>query len=154
MQKQILSLIAVAIYALISFQACDKEGNETKISMYNGTKSHYAGDNCMTCHKSGGEGEGWFTIAGTVYTDTTGTNILPNATIKLFTGPDGSGEVRTTIEVDALGNFYTTQNIDFSGGLFPSVSTDSGVKYMSTSVTTGACSSCHGTNVTGKLFGE
>jgi len=53
-----------------------------------------------------------------------------------------------TIEVDASGNFFTTESVDFSGGLYPSVISTSGQSsYMSASVNTGDCNSCHGITV-------
>ena len=48
----------------------------------------------MSCHKSGGAGEGWFTIAGTVY-DGTKNATYPNATVSATAvtkaQPKGSG---------------------------------------------------------------
>ena len=132
--------------ALLLINSCEKEGGcgETKISFTNGSESHNAGQNCMNCHKSGKEGSGCFLAAGTVY-DNTASNIYANATIRLYSQPNGAGSVVATIPGDAKGNFYTTANIDFGSGLYPSVTNSSGqTVYMSSSTTTGACSSCHG----------
>jgi hypothetical protein len=46
--------------------------------------------------------------------------------------------------VDAFGNFYTTENIDFGNGLYASVEGNSSTKNMVSSITTGQCNSCHG----------
>ena len=46
---------------------------------------------------------------------------LSNALIKLFTEPDGDGQLKATITGDAMGNFYTTTVIDFGTGLYPVV---------------------------------
>lgn len=97
----------------------------------------------MSCHTSGGSGEGWFNIAGTVY-DSLKTSTLPNATVRLYTGLNGTGSLKITVEVDALGNFYTTENIEFGGGLYTSVEGNSDIKYMHPVITTGQCNSCHG----------
>jgi cytochrome c553 len=129
-------------------QSCTKENsekNETKISAHNGKESHNMSTNCMTCHKKGGEGEGWFNAAGTVY-DSTKTTVLANVNVKLYSGPNGTGDLKHTIQVDALGNFYTTEAIDFTSGLFPAVEGPTGTQYMSTATNTGQCYSCH--NVT------
>lgn len=130
---------------MIFASSCEKEndGTETKISSHGSTESHNAGQNCMTCHKSGGEGEGWFNLAGTVYQNSL-TSIYPNATVRLYTGPDGTGTLKYTMQVDNYGNFYTTENIDFSTDLYPSVTGNSTPKYMNSKITTGQCSSCHG----------
>ena len=150
--KAILLLLLVAVSGLL-ITSCEKdEGNEKKISHHGSSESHNMGQNCMECHKSGGGGSGWFNAAGTVY-DSLGTNTLANATIKLYTQANGAGNVKYTIQADAKGNFYTTENVNFGDGLFPSVEGPTGAKFMSTSVQTGACNSCHGIT-TGKLWGE
>ena len=108
------------------------------------------GQNCMNCHKSGGEGKGWFNVAGTVYTAGL-SNTYPNTTVKLYTGPNGTGTLKYTINGDAKGNFFTTETIDFGSGLYPVVQGTSTAKYMSTTTTTGQCNSCHGVS-TDKLW--
>ena len=128
------------------------ESNEVKISHYNSNESHYMGQECMSCHKQGGSGEGIFNIGATVF-DSTMNNVFPNSTVKLYTGANGSGTLKYTIEVDAKGNFYTTENIDFGNGLYPSVAGNIDTKHMSSAITTGNCVSCHG-NTTGKIWGK
>lgn len=137
----ITTLIALAFTVISS---CEKENkNETKISSYNDLESHNMGQNCMSCHKQGGAGEGWFTAAGTVY-DSLKLNTYPNATVKLYTEPNGNGSLKQTIQVDGKGNFYTTNNIDFGSGLFPVVEGNTTTKYMNSSISMGQCNSCHG----------
>ncbi len=123
--------------------SCNKEGEETKISSNSSSESHNQGQNCMSCHKSGGEGEGWFNAAGTVY-DSTKLAVYPKTTVKLFSGPQGSGDLKYTVQVDGLGNFYTTEKIDYGTGLYPAVEGNNQTKYMSSSISNGACNSCHG----------
>lgn len=143
---RITFLLAFIAAALISFQSCNKdEGNETKISSHNSSESHKAGKNCMNCHVSGGDGEGWFTAAGTVY-NSTHSSVYPGATVKLYTQANGAGTLVATVEVDKEGNFYTTEDIGFSSGLFPVIVGNSGTKHMASSTTTGQCNSCHGTS--------
>jgi len=137
----------------ITFQSCQKENdgeNETKISAGGTSRSHHAGQNCMDCHSKGGSGEGWFTVAGTVY-DNTKANAYPNTTVNLYTAINGTGTLKYTIMGDAMGNFYTTENIDFGTGLYPSVQGSAAPKYMATAITTGKCNSCHGV-ITDKLW--
>lgn len=149
MKRKSLNAFLVLIVSVISFQSCeqddDGDGNETKISTYNSTESHMVGQNCMNCHEPGGSGEGWFITAGTVY-DSSKKSILPNATVKLYTGPNGTGDLKLTIQVDNYGNFYTTENLDYGDGLYTSVEGNSVTNHMNSSITSGQCNSCHGIN--------
>ncbi len=128
----------------------ENDNNETKVSTYNSMQSHNSGQNCVTCHKSGGTGESIFKVAGTVY-DSTLANVFPNSTVKLYTQPMGGGTLKYTIQVDGKGNFYSTNTIDFSTPLYPAVEGNSTTKYMGSSISTGACYSCHN-NSTGKVW--
>jgi cytochrome c553 len=144
----IFTFIVLMFSVLVSCENEDDENgeNEDMSSSFNENESHNAGQNCMSCHKSGGHGEGWFTAAGTVY-NATGATVSPNASVKLYTGPNGTGSLVKTIEVDGKGNFYTTSSIDFGTGLYVSVTGKSGsVSTMSSSITTGQCNSCHGSS--------
>ena len=140
--KKILIPIA-SILLLSTMQFCTPESDYGSIatSTTGSNNSHNVGQNCMNCHNGSGEAPLW-KVAGTVYNQAlTATN--PNATVKLYTGPDGTGTLKYTISVDAKGNFYTSSNIDFSGGLYPSVVGSTTTSYMSSSITNGACNSCH-----------
>ena len=97
----------------------------------------------MECHKNGGKGEGAFKVAGTVYQDNND-NVYPNATVKLYTGPEATGDLKATIEVDGLGNFYTTEFIDFSVPLYPSITGSTSTEHMPDGIVVGQCNSCHG----------
>jgi len=145
MKLRIFNIFIIAIITLTMCQSCeqDEEENEIKISSFNSTKSHNPGENCMNCHTSGGSGEGWFTIAGTVY-DAAKNQTFPNATVSLFTGPGGTGVLKATIQVDKNGNFYTTEKIDFENGLYTSVEGNSNINYMNATTTGGQCNGCHG----------
>jgi len=147
----LLSILVLSV--LVSCEKDDDNGNgENKdmSSRNNETESHNAGQNCMSCHKSGSSGEGWFTAAGTVY-NSAGNAFYPNATIKLYTGANGTGTLVKTIEVDGKGNFYTTADVNYGAGLYVTVTGTSGnVSKMGSSITTGACNSCHGSS-TGKI---
>jgi cytochrome c553 len=135
----IVSSSLLVVYSCEKEEACD----EDNISEQGDDDSHNMGQNCMQCHKLGGEGEGCFVVAGTVY-DTLSTNTLTSGKIELFTGPDGTGNLVHTIQVDSKGNFYTTENFDITG-LYPVLTGPSGNKsYMGSSLTSGQCNSCHG----------
>jgi hypothetical protein len=138
------SIITSVLFFLSFFSSCEKEGSEKKISSYNSNKSHNTGQNCMNCHKPGGEGDGQFTVAGSVFKPDLST-ANSNNTIYLYSGQNGTGTLKATLQGDAKGNFYTTEAVDFSSGLYPYLKNqaDSTV-HMSGSVSTGACNSCHG----------
>lgn len=152
MKRNIITIMLMAILGMVSIQSCEKEkgASVTNISAAGKTKSHNMGQNCMNCHKSGGEGEGWFNAAGTVYNEA-GTATLKSGTVELYTGPNSTGNLRGTIIVDGLGNFYTTEAINFSGGLYPSVKGSTIKQHMSTNISNGQCNSCHGVS-TNKLW--
>ena len=155
MKKIILSLITLAIAGglLISQTACQKEGSSSSnISTTNGNRSHNMGQNCMSCHKSGGQGDGWFTAAGTMYKADL-VSLQPNTTVYLYSGPNSTGSLVATLNVDAKGNFFTTDAIDFSGGLYPAAKGPSGtMHYMSQVTRTGACNGCHNGGTTDHLY--
>jgi len=81
------------------------------------------------------------------------TTPIANRTIKLYTGPNSTGTLIKTIQVDGRGNFYTTEAIDFSSGLYPSVQGNSTTKHMGSSLSNGSCMSCHGVS-TSKIWGD
>lgn len=149
-----ISYLILALFTFILLSACEKENeNETKISWNNTDESHNSGQNCMSCHISGGGGEGWFTVAGSLY-DKTQINAYPNGSVKITTEPNGAGTLVKTIENDSKGNFFTTESIDFGSGLYVGVYGTSGKqKFMSSKITNGSCNSCHG-NSTDKIWIE
>jgi hypothetical protein len=146
-----LTIVFLATILIFTFPSCKKNKcGDTNVSFSGGSKSHNFGQNCLNCHKSGGEGEGCFNVAGSASNSALTSN-LTGGTIKLYTGAGGTGTLKYTIQIDSKGNFYTTESIDYSG-LYPAISGPSGAtSYMSSSLNTGACNSCHGVS-TGKLF--
>ncbi len=159
---------AAALGLLVALSACDAEDPDPEdlvdepvigdddyerdpglnielVSEVAGASSHRAGENCMHCHQSRGPGPGLFTSAGTVYNQD-GT-ISAGATVELWTGFGGSGELRVAVEADSLGNFFTTEPIDFFGDapLFPFVRAEDGERttLMPFPTRSGACNVCH-----------
>lgn len=143
MIQKIPTFLFVILTTLIVFQSCEKGENEQKVSNHNGTESHHEGENCMNCHYSGGSGDGWFTVAGTVY-DSLKTTPYPNSTVTLLALSNGVMRLAATIEVDAYGNFYTTQQIDFENELHVSVKGNLDSQDMHATIANGRCNSCHG----------
>ncbi len=151
MRKPGIIFVVCALSLMMIIQSCERGSNRTNISQAGGTNSHKMGQNCMNCHVSGGEGTGWFTAAGTVYTlDSSST--YTNPVIQLYTAPDSLGNqtLVTTINGDARGNAFTTASIDYGSGLYPVVVGAHGKKYMAASITQGTCNGCHGVT-TGRI---
>ena len=138
----IICLISLTFtLASIVFFGCNKneDSSTQKISKHSSSESHYSGQNCMNCHYRAGEGEGWFTMAGTVVENSL------NSTIVVSTEPKGGGTVIDRVEVDRLGNFYTTDPISYSNGLYVSVQSANGeLEEMDGKIYNGGCNYCHG----------
>lgn len=135
---RLLFALFSGISIILSLSHCEKDENssETNISKHGETESHNLGENCMACHKSGGEGEGWFTAAGTI-------NGSPGDGFVYFYSDTTVAPVKT-IEIDGNGNFYTTEDLDFSNGLFVKIESATGVvKNMPLKLFSGACNNCH-----------
>ena len=89
MKISVRIFLAVAVMAMFAIHSCEKNENEneTKISSYNSTESHKEGQNCMTCHKSGGSGEGWASRHSQK-----GGGFLPGDLCRTLGGPRGSDQ--------------------------------------------------------------
>ena len=138
-------IIAVMIFSL---SGCKKNSgsNLTATSAHNSSAGKKMSGVCQSCHISGGSGPGWWTVAGTVYTQDLSA-VAPNGTIYFYSGPDGTGTIVATIEVGADGNFYTSNSILPAEGTFPQIKGTSGnVQNMPQLCLSGNCNSCHGVN--------
>lgn len=152
MKKKSVQLFAFLLL-LISMVSCSTENEYGSVtnSTIGSSASHNAGQNCMNCHKPGGGEAPVWNIGGTIYNEAL-TNTNSNATVKLYTGPNGTGTLKYTFQVDAKGNFYTSGAIDFAGGLYPTVVGATTTNHMSSSITTGACNSCHTGTATARIW--
>ncbi|MCB9170074.1 MAG: hypothetical protein H6594_06965 [Flavobacteriales bacterium] len=133
-----------ALIGMLWMDACKHgrcEGGGT--SSIGSTHSHNAGRDCMTCHHPDGEGEGCWTIAGTVYLPDH-QQILPDHRLLLFTRPLGQGDLTRSIDGDANGNVYTSDAITFGHGLFPAIVSGTDTAFMDEPIKDGACNRCHG----------
>jgi len=90
----------------------------------------------------GETGEGWFTVSGTVYKSDK-TTAYPNGTVKLYSVANQGGTLVKSIQVDGRGNFYTTETISFSSGLYPAVEYSGQTNTMQSTTTSGRCYTCH-----------
>lgn len=139
-----LMLCFILLVGTLSFYSCKKgeKCGETNKSISGGHESHNFGMDCMNCHKSGGEGKGCFLVAGSVSKMNT-TSPVSAGIVKLFTQPGGAGSLKYTIPIDSKGNFYSTDNIEYSG-LYPVIVSSNGSQFsMSSPVSTGSCNTCH-----------
>lgn len=140
-----LGAVLLCAVAGLSLNSCEGAFNchEDNISAAGSKKSHNKGQNCMVCHRSSGEGEGCFVAAGTVY-DVSMMNTVSSGKVDFYTGPNETGTLKQTVLIDGKGNFYTTAKFS-PEGLYPVVTGPTGnKKMMGSSLTTGACNSCHG----------
>ena len=132
--RKVVSVLAMSI--LVFFIACEKTNLEKNISSFGDDESHYEGRNCMECHYPVGSGDGSFSAAGTLFGNH-GDDI-----IRLYNAL--SGALVAEIEVDDLGNFYTTESIDFNNGITIEVETEDGeVEAMEREIYFGSCAVCH-----------
>jgi len=134
----------VILSVLVLIVACQKfkpAKNSTVISSHDGNESHEKGNNCMSCHSSAGYGDGFFTIAGSAYGNTS------NANIEVYENP--SDDPIMIIAYDQQGNAYTTEPIDFGeDGLYFAVRNAAGEReFMEEIAFTGQCNLCHGTSI-------
>ncbi len=150
LQKKIIQFFLLVVIPFVAIYSCNHADQLTQNNSKHGDhKSHNMGRDCMSCHKKGGGGNGWFYIAGSAYTNN-GANTAEDVTVIMFTEPDGQGITKKIIEGDKLGNFYTTDIKGFGNGLFPAVVYNNDTTFMSSSITNGSCNSCHG-NSTSKI---
>tara|TARA_B100001750_G_C15263774_1_gene474004 strand:- start:70 stop:600 length:531 start_codon:yes stop_codon:yes gene_type:complete len=129
--------------------------SETRESKIGGLLSHNSGQDCIECHSAEGAGNGIYTVAGSVFRVDQATP-FPNIMVKFYPNKSRTGDPVTVLEVDGLGNFYTTKDIMSEGKgdgeiglLYPSVVTDDNRIDMPVAFSTsmGGCNSCHGVDI-------
>ena len=131
-----MSIVAISLVFLRCQKFVQPE-NEQQESKSGDDESHYFGNNCMNCHYTEGQGEGWFSIAGSIEGN------INNALVHLYT--DTTQNAIKTLEIDGLGNFFSTDAFDFSGGVNVGIEDPSGaIKFMPDKIFNGQCNLCHG----------
>ena len=140
--RSVLGIVATAL--VVAMPSCKHSKCEDGGSSSAGRDSHNAGADCQSCHLPDGEGEGCWTIGGTVY-DNNGDHPSAAAQFRLFTAPLGKGSLKLQLEGDQDGNIYTSQDVAFGNGLFAAVINANGdTAFMSEAIRDGACNRCHG----------
>lgn len=123
----------------------DPSLNVENVSHAGEARSHNAGENCMHCHQPHGAGRGLFTVAGTLY-GPDGRPFAGGAQVLVTTEPFGAGDVLTTVEVDDLGNFFTTAELPLPDQpIAPFATSADGTLSVGMPFPTlsGACNVCH-----------
>ena len=157
LDKNILKFLIVLLPLLLSLGCSSSENdddsdNNSKTSLHDTRDSHRPGQACLSCHNVGGSNDYQFRLAGTVY-NLIETAVYPNATIYLYTGANATGNLVATVDVDALGNFYTTQSINWgSNGLYPMVTSSQGARAMSMPTSDENCNDCHNRNNVSRIY--
>lgn len=149
MMKRGIQLIITFFLLLAILFSCIKEESdyEDNDSMHNSDRlgtSHNTGKNCINCHK--------FYVGGSVYQKDL-SSAYSGAAVQLTSLANGAGTVVAKVTTDKNGNIYTSKIVKFGSGLYVSVIGNTGTKYMSSPITSGACNACHG-STTGKVWVE
>jgi hypothetical protein len=142
--KKLLGLCAC--FFMLIMISCSEDSTDSQGSSDTGSSSHNTGKNCLGCHS--------FKVAGSVYNSEFST-IYSGAKIKITTTAYGSGTVLANISSDKTGNFYTNNSISFGSGVYVCVTGSGGtVKYMTSTITSGDCNSCHNGTTTSTIWAE
>lgn len=152
--RNLFFLIGLMLLSFIILYGCKKTSNDTSTqSKHHETKSHNNGTSCLSCHSSGGTASKFqWIMAGSVYQNGE-VSASPNGMIYLWSGVSGTGDLKATLQVDGLGNFFTTASVMPSSPIYPQVinATGSAFKNMPLPITSGNCHGCHGVS-TGKIW--
>ena len=147
MKNSSILLITFVLFSLSLFINSCKKNKDKNCKIYNvsssSKSSHNNGQNCIDCHTYGGNGEGCFNVAGSMFNSSDKTPMV-SGYISLYSEAYGKGTLKAKINVDQSGNFYSS-DIGEVSGLYASITGPKGeVRHMSQPLTTGACTSCHG----------
>lgn len=145
MNKRLVATLSFLSIMTLWMFSCEKMENDKNISSHSEDESHNAGQNCMNCHYQVGPGEGWFSLAGSVYGN------YQDHSVRVYDALNQ--DLLAIVEVDQLGNFYTTESIDFSNGTTIDIIDEQGqvIAAMGTVVKTGQCNLCHDDSFQAKI---
>ena len=148
--NRIFRIFIFLTFASIAIYSCTHISG-TFVSSHGSMESGSMKDNCtgMGCHQKGAE-QGGFAVAGSIY-KSDGKTRYPNGTVYLYSQPkDSLGKINdstkvASIDVDGVGNFYTTHPINLYQGLYTIVVSSQGdTASMQDPIVNGSCNSCHG----------
>ncbi len=143
----LLSMLFVGSLALVS--SCKKTPSNNctavRVSIPGVGLSHNNGQPCQRCHIYQSFGPGCFSISGSVY-QANKIDYFTKGEIRIYTEPNGQGQLKGTFYVDSRGNFYSTATIAWSEEYYVAFDDGNGnTKHMQNKVNSGDCNSCHGT---------
>jgi len=101
-----------------------------------GPDGHRTGEDCLGCHASMSGSRRW-TVAGTLYSDASGSAAVSGATITVT----DAGGATLRLVTHPNGNFYTTEAVELPLSMKASLCPDSAE--MLSQATSGSCNSCH-----------
>ena len=144
-----IAFLTLTVFSLF-LVSCERSGTgkctETNISTA-ARASHNRGDDCASCHTSGQQGRGCFSVCGSAYKNDKKTP-MQNAVMVLFSKDDNGNitGVSKEIPIDKSGNFYTTETTSFAGK-YPAIISNGDTSMMGGALTNNAsCNKCHATN--------
>lgn len=160
--------IVLFVTSIVSVIACNHY-DEIKASGRESSaleRSHNPGEDCGGCHNdnSNGASSNWWYFSGTAYNS----NYSPAASggrIELWTKISANaiatghldsislatGNRLYSVEIDRSGNFYTSKIINFEGGFYSRLVSNSGKDtiMIKPCLSNTSCNSCHGHNFDG-----
>jgi hypothetical protein len=157
MSKNVMFVLAILVFISVSlfFSGCSGN-NSTSPSNSTTVTGHNVGQNCLTCHVSGGQSsENVFTLGGTIFKDAAGNTISPGTVVDFFSGPNGTGTLLFSLVADSSGNIHSSQAINFTAGIYPAIVMPGGtMRYMPQVAKQGSCNStgCHDINTNPRIF--
>lgn len=118
--------------------ACGGAGNESEYPFEPGPDM-LPGDNCRSCHKADGpyEDAPEWTVAGTVFTDASGSAGAPGVTVRVI---DDEGTIIEMV-TSSSGNFFTAAPV--VEPYLMELEKDGVIVGMPTSPPSGGCNACH-----------
>lgn len=130
-EKMLTRIYGILCCLALLLGGCESEEDEE------GSPTMRPGEACLSCHGEGGPAGHDLTVAGTLFTDGTGSQGLEGSTIRLY---DDNGALLIELTTNSVGNFYTAEPVTFPA----SVEVDCGATAtMGSPAGSGNCNSCH-----------
>lgn len=150
MVQRLSVLLALSIIVLLGTRCQHGHCEDGSPSHHGGSRSHNVGRNCQQCHVADGPGEVCWAIGGTAYDSVSG-NTLSDVTVRFYKSLTDSSASVFSVDGDAKGNFYTSQDPGLAGWLYPVVTAPNGhTARMTQPINVGSCNNCHGVS-TGRI---
>lgn len=133
-EKKLTRITGVLCCLAMLLGACEIDEDEDDDE---GSPTMRPGEACLGCHGQGGPSGHDLTVAGTLFTDGTGSEGLQGATVRLY---DDNGALLVELATNSVGNFYTSEPVTFPA----TVEVDCGTTAtMGSAASNGDCNGCH-----------